>query len=267
MRNVSLALFSALAVLFLPSTAVAQQIDLGDRSILEIAPQLKPGEFAWAPELSPEGPALVIVNLETQRLILFRNGVPMAASTVSTGSPGHETPTGVFTILQKREEHYSSTYNNAPMPNMQRLTRKGIALHAGKLPGFPASHGCIRLPHKFSALLFGATQLGMTVVITSIAAVPQSSETPDVAIHRAGSDQEPLSQAGYEWHPERAVDGVVSVVISMADQRAIVMRDGIEIGSAPVRVDGQTNGAIAYVLRAWDNSGMHWLKLQLLGIR
>ena len=96
--------------------------------------------------------------------------------------PGHETPTGVFTILQKNKEHYSSTYNNAPMPNMQRLTKRGIALHAGKLPGYPASHGCVRLPHKFSALLFGATQLGMTVVITDIAAVPQNSGTPDVAI-------------------------------------------------------------------------------------
>lgn len=265
MRNVTLALFSTFATLSLSGTATAQQIDLGGRSILEVAPQLKPGEYAWTPDRSPDGPALVIVNLKTQRLVLFRNGVPIATSTVSTGSPGHETPTGVFTILQKREEHYSSTYNNAPMPNMQRLTRKGIALHAGKLPGYPASHGCIRLPHKFSALLFGATQLGMTVVITSIPAIPQNSGTPDIANHSVHTDQQPLGQAAYEWHPERAVDGAVSVVISKADQRAIVMRGGVEIGSAPVRVSGQTEGAIAYVLRAWDDSGMHWLKLQFSG--
>lgn len=265
MKHVSLALIGALATTFLSAVAAAQQVDLGGRSILEVAGQLKPGEFAWAPELSPEGPALAIVNLETQRLVLFRNGVPIAASTVSSGSPGHETPTGVFTILQKNKEHYSSTYNNAPMPNMQRLTKRGIALHAGKLPGYPASHGCVRLPHKFSALLFGATQLGMTVVITEIAAVPQNSGTPDVAIQTVGSSQEPLTNAAYEWHPERSTDGVVSVVISLADQRAIVMRDGVEIGSAPVRVGGEVNGAMAYVLRAWDNSGMHWLKLRFSG--
>ena len=265
MRYASLALIGALSALFVSGNSVAQQVELDGRSILEIAPQLKPGEYAWAPGLSPEGPALVIVNLETQRLVIFRNGVPIGASTVSTGSPGHETPTGVFTILQKRKEHYSSTYGNAPMPNMQRLTRRGIALHAGKLPGYPASHGCVRLPHQFSALLFGATELGMTVVITDVAAVPRTLCTPAVATESVGSDRQPIARAAYEWHPERAAEGVVSIVISAADQRAIVMRDGVEIGSAPVRFGGKVEGATAYVLRAWDNAGMHWLKLQLSG--
>ena len=164
----SFALRASAAVLLLTGTAFPQAVQRGNRPIIEAAQQLKTGEYVWAPELSPDGPALLVVNLATQRAILFRNGVPMAASTVSSGKPGHDTPTGVFTILQKNKEHYSSTYNNAPMPNMQRLTWKGVALHAGKLPGYPASHGCIRLPIKFSELLFGATKLGMTVVITSI---------------------------------------------------------------------------------------------------
>jgi len=264
MNHSTLALAGALAAMSLSGPAAAQQVDLNGRSVLEAARQLKPGEYAWAPGLSSDGPALVVINLETQRLVLFRNGVPIAASTVSSGSPGHETPTGVFTILQKREEHYSSTYNNAPMPNMQRLTRRGIALHAGKLPGYPASHGCVRLPHKFSALLYGATKLGMTVVITDIAAVPVKSGTPEVALQPAASGQPSLARAAYEWHPERATEGIVSVVISVADQRAIVMRDGVEIGSAPVRADA-AEGAVAYVLRAWDESGMHWLKLRFSG--
>ena len=246
------------------SNASAQEVAPGGRSILEVGQQLKPGEYVWAPELSVAGTALAIVNLETQRLVLFRGGVPIGASTVSTGSVGHETPTGVFTILQKRKEHYSSTYNNAPMPNMQRLTQRGIALHAGKLPGYPASHGCIRLPHKFSALLFGETTLGMTVVITSIPAVPQASDSPDIAADSTGLESQPLSNAPFEWRPEQAPAGVVSVIISSKDQRAIVMRDGIEIGSAPVRVKG-SKGAMAYVLRAWDDSGKHWLKLQFAG--
>ena len=242
----------------------AQEVALGDRSIFEVGAQLKNGEYVWAPELAATGPALLVVNLETQRAVLFRNGVPIGASTVSSGKPGHETPTGVFTILQKRKEHYSSTYNNAPMPNMQRLTRKGIALHAGNLPGYPASHGCIRLPAKFSALLFGATELGMTVVITSIAAVPGRSETPAVATPAGPALQTPISSAAYEWNPERSTDGVVSVVVSVADGRAVVLRGGVQIGSAPVRVSGETR-PMAYILRAWDSSGQHWLKLQFAG--
>ena len=171
--------------------AQAQAVDRGGRPILELVAALSPGEYVWAPELSAEGSALLVVNVATQRAVLFRNGVPIAATTVSTGAEGHETPTGVFTILQKRKEHYSNLYNNAPMPNMQRLTWDGIALHAGKLPGYPASHGCIRLPKEFSALLFDATTLGMTVVITSIPAVPQSSAAPDVAVASAASGPAP----------------------------------------------------------------------------
>src|SRR5688572_14575439 len=170
------------AVALVAGPAAAQRVDRGDRPIIQAAQELKNGEFVWAPELSPAGSALLVVNLATQRAVFFRNGVPTAATTISSGSEGRETPTGVFTILQKNKEHYSSTYNNAPMPNMQRLTWKGIALHAGKLPGYPASHGCIRLPMQFSSLLFGATEMGMTVVITDIPAVPRSSRAPELAM-------------------------------------------------------------------------------------
>jgi hypothetical protein len=236
--------------------------------MLEVATQLKNGQYAWAPELSAEGPALFVVNLHTQRAVLFRNGVPIGATTISSGKAGNDTPTGVFTILQKNKDHYSKTYNNAPMPNMQRLTWSGIALHAGKLPGYPASHGCIRLPHAFSGLLFGATETGMTVVITSIPAVPSGSDAPAVTtVADAAAPQASLSNASYAWHPESSpatVDSMVSVVISAADHKAVVIRNGVEIGSAPVRVTGETS-PMAYVLRAWDDSGQHWLKLQFAG--
>jgi len=265
MKRASIALIGFVAAMSHPAIVPAQEVKLAGRSILDAAGQLKPGEYVWAPEGSADAPALVIVNLESQRLILFRNGVPVAASTVSSGSKGHETPTGVFTILQKSAEHYSKTYNNAPMPNMQRLTWKGIALHAGKLPGYPASHGCIRLPHQFSGLLFGATKMGMTVVITSVPAIPQASGTPDVAVALAPMESQPFTSAPYQWHPNRGSDGIVSVVISAADRRARVMQDGAEIGSAPVRVDGPLGGGMAYVLKSWDSSGMHWLKLQFSG--
>ena len=263
MRTTSLLL--AACALLVPAAADAKPVARGDRPILAVAAALQPGEYVWAPELSAAGSALLVVNLATQRAVLFRNGVPIAASTVSTGKEGHETPTGVFTILQKRREHYSNLYNNAPMPNMQRLTWDGIALHAGNLPGYPASHGCIRLPMDFSKLLFDVTALGMTVVITSIPSVPQASEAPAVAAADSDPDQGPLESAAFEWHPGPGSDGIVSVVVSVADQRAVVLRDGAVIGSAPVRAKRPIEGATAYVLRASDKAGRQWLKLNLTG--
>jgi hypothetical protein len=261
----SLVLTMCLTVALAAGAANGKAVDRGNRSIQEVVAHLSPGEFVWAPELSAQGPVLLVVNVSTQRAVLFRNGTPIAASTVSTGRPGHETPFGVFTILQKRKEHYSNRYNNAPMPNMQRLTWDGIALHAGKLPGYPDSHGCIRLPKEFSALLFATTTLGMTVIITSIPAVPESSDEPDMVLTNNLTDQRPLADTKFEWHPKRAAEGMVSVVVSLADQRAIVLRDGVEIGSAAVRVERPDNGAMAYVLRASDETGRHWLKLRFSG--
>src|SRR5512139_2876771 len=257
-------LLSAALALATATPALAQQVDLAGRPVLEAATKLKTGQFVWAPDAAPDGPGLLVVNLATQRAILFRNGVPIGASTISSGKKGYETPTGVFTILEKKKEHYSKTYDNAPMPNMQRLTWKGIALHAGNLPGYPASHGCIRLPPQFASLLFGATKLGMTVIITSLPVAPNQSDAPDLAAPIAATATT-LARAPYEWHPERSTRGPVSVIVSTADQRAIVLRNGVEIGSAPIRVAGAVNGGWAYALRAWDNTGQHWLRLQFSG--
>jgi len=126
---------------------------------------LAPGEFEWAPAMSPQGAMVVVVSLPEQRTHVYRDGVRIGVSTISSGKPGNETPTGVYPILQKRRMHHSNLYNNAPMPFMQRLTWDGIALHAGKIPGTPASHGCVRLPLAFSKLLFEETEHGMLVVI------------------------------------------------------------------------------------------------------
>lgn len=261
MKTVLLALALLAAGVSTPSRA--QQVDRDGRPVLDVVRQLKNGQFVWAPELSASGPLLMIVNLDAQRAVLFRNGVPIAATTVSTGTKGRETPTGVFAILEKQRIHFSKTYDNAPMPNMQRLTWKGIALHAGKLPGYPASHGCIRLPRGFSDRLFETTELGMTVVITEIPTLPTASRDPIPSVVRAPS----LANAPYQWHPERAVASsgtIVSVVVSAADQKAVVMRGGVEIGSAPVRIRGEVK-PMAYVLRSSDASGQHWLKLQYAG--
>ena len=146
-------------------------VDLAN-ALTRSSSDLKPGEFLWQPELAPDGPVVIIVSIPDQLVHVYRNGVEIAVSTCSTGKPGHATPTGVFTILQKDKDHHSSTYNNAPMPNMERLTWSGIALHAGNLPGYPASHGCVRLPKAFSANLFGITHLGVPVIIADARSQP-----------------------------------------------------------------------------------------------
>jgi len=238
----------------------AQQIDIGSGSVVATVSGLKPGQFIWEPEIAPKGPMLLAVNLATQRAILFRNGVPIGASTVSTGRAGRETPTGIFTILQKQVEHYSSKYDNAPMPYMQRLTWQGVALHAGHLPGYPASHGCIRLPAGFAKALYGTTALGMTVVITDRLTMPRiGPEQQMFARSPAAPDATPATM---DWHPERSPTGPVSIVVSVADQRAVVLRNGIVIGSAAVRVRGQNAGAWAYTLQSIDPEGrQRWLRL------
>ena len=123
-------------------------------------------QFTWAPERSPDGPVAIIVSVPEQRVYVYRNGIQIGASSCSTGKSGHDTPTGVFTILQKEVVHRSRTYDDAPMPYMQRLTWKGVSMHAGHLPGYAASHGCIRLPRGFAKLLYGATRIGTPVMIT-----------------------------------------------------------------------------------------------------
>ena len=242
------------ALLPLVSTA---QSPAGEKSVVGAAKALKPGEFFWAPEIAANGPLLLVVSLVTQRATLYRNGIPIAISTVSTGSADHRTPVGVFTILERRVEHYSSIYDNAPMPYMQRLTWGGIALHGGTLPGYPASHGCIRLPHAFARLLYGVTRLGMTVIVTETAAIPRVAPGDPVAW--AGTDAGGIA----DWHPERAPSGPVAVVVSAADRRVLVLRNGIAIGSAPVRIDGPVAGTSVFMRQGAPDGRAQWTRVHL----
>jgi lipoprotein-anchoring transpeptidase ErfK/SrfK len=139
-----------------------------DPALDDVAAQaaaLQPGESKWLPGAPRDGMVLVVVDLSAQRATVYRGGRPAAITTVSTGSAGRETPTGTYPILAKETMHHSNLYNDAPMPFMQRLTWHGVALHAGKIPGYPASHGCVRLPKAFAQQLFGVTARGNLVVI------------------------------------------------------------------------------------------------------
>lgn len=114
----------------------------------------------------PSGPLILAISIGSQRVTVYDNGTPVAASTISTGVPGHLTPMGIFSVIQKQRWHHSNLYSNAPMPFMQRITWSGVALHAGVVTGRPASHGCIRLPEGFAVRLWGMTKVGARVIIT-----------------------------------------------------------------------------------------------------
>jgi len=204
------------------------------------ADDLTNGEFNWRPDRSPTGPVIVIVSLPDQRVYVYRDGVRIAASTCSTGKLGHRTPTGVFKILQKDKNHHSSTYNNAPMPYMNRLTWSGIALHAGQLPGYPASHGCVRLPKEFAELLFGVTRLGMTVVIADDASQPEEVTHPGMVLGEYAArefhavDTAVMASEYSEAH-ERGAHSP-SVVISSKDKSIHVFDNGALAASGKVEI-------------------------------
>lgn len=126
---------------------------------------LTPGEFSWRTEPTDRASIHLVVIISEQRAFVYEGPILVAATTVSTGRAGHSTPTGVFPITEKHELKLSNLYDNAPMPYMQRLTNDGIALHAGHIPGIPASHGCVRLPLAFAKKLFSLTREGTPVLI------------------------------------------------------------------------------------------------------
>src|SRR6478672_6642137 len=123
-------------------------------------------------------PIMAIVSLRSQRITVYDANGWILRAPVSSGQRGRETPSGVFSVIQKDAEHYSNLYDDAYMPHMQRLTWSGIALHGGPLPGHPASHGCVRMPYDFAERLFGATSLGMRVIVAPGDVAPVSIDHP-----------------------------------------------------------------------------------------
>ena len=130
---------------------------------------LAPNRFLWNDNATLE-PVSIVISIPDQKAYVYRGELLIGASTVSTGKDGKDTPLGVFPILQKSEKHRSNLYDDAPMPFMQRLTWDGVAIHAGMNPGFPASHGCIRVPTQFAKKLFAVTSKGTPVLVTDASA-------------------------------------------------------------------------------------------------
>src|SRR5262245_54779613 len=195
--------------------------------------KLKPGQFVWQPERAPDGPVIIIVSIPDQWVAVYRNGTRIAVSTCSTGRSGHTTPTGTFVILEKDVNHHSSLYDNAPMPYMERVTWGGVALHAGNLPGYPASHGCVRLPRAFAQLLYGVTHLGTTVIIGDRNSVPADVLHSGLLIsqHTEEMAKEAVRQAKANTQAQaKGLNGAqtVSAIVSTGEKRIVVFVNGLQ---------------------------------------
>jgi lipoprotein-anchoring transpeptidase ErfK/SrfK len=125
---------------------------------------LRPGQYVWR-DIPAAGPQRIVISLSDQLAYVYRGDALVAVAAISTGIEGRDTPTGIFSVLDKRPFYRSKKYDNAPMPWMQRIDQYGIALHGGYNPGYPASHGCIRLPVSFAKKLYSVTDLGTQVYI------------------------------------------------------------------------------------------------------
>jgi hypothetical protein len=267
--------------LFSSFLAVATSLFIFGRSIVsaeifaegvQVSPEtvtLKPGEYVWEPERAPEGPLLIVASITEQVAYVYRNGICIARSSVSTGRPGHRTPTGVFTILEKEVHHTSSIYKGAEMPYMERVTWGGIALHAGDLPGYPDSHGCVRLPLEFSKLLFGVTMKGATVIIADEHSAPAETVHPGLFFTRSGEESEPIAAGQFEWHPDESPTGPVALIVSSADKTVYVYRNGVEIGRAGIanpQVVSPLNDRVFSALQGTDANGhLRWVQVTAKG--
>ncbi|HZA66273.1 MAG TPA: L,D-transpeptidase [Geminicoccaceae bacterium] len=253
---------TTLGVLALAASPLGQV--RADSEVEEDVRELKPGEFVWYPERAEAGPMVIIVSLPDQLVYVYRNGIRIGVSTCATGRPGHATPTGVFTILQKDATHHSSLYNNAPMPFTERLTWSGVALHAGSLPGYPDSHGCVHLPLEFSELLFQATRLGTPVIIADDATAPAEVLHPGLLWNQAierdvqSVEASPATGAPGTTPPGAqgtAPSGPLSILISGADQELFALEDGVEVIVSPVTIAEPDEPLGTHVFVLADRSG------------
>ena len=177
---------------------------------------------------TPKGPLTIVVSIAKQRVTLFSDGKQIAEAPVSTGTPGHETPLGIFAVISKARYHESNLYSSAPMPYMERITWSGIALHEGPLPGHAASHGCIRLPGPFAAGLFKVTKLGARVIIVRDPVAPVAIKsarlfTPKVPEppHEVPSAAAPIPTTGTVQIAARSVTSDSTPVENVAARLAV----------------------------------------------
>jgi L,D-transpeptidase catalytic domain len=171
--------------------------------------------------------------------------------------------------LEKEVHHTSSIYKGAEMPYMERVTWGGIALHAGDLPGYPDSHGCVRLPLEFSKLLFGVTMKGATVIIADQHSAPAETVHPGLFFAQNSQESEPEAAGKFDWNPNKSPSGPVSVIVSSADKTVYVYRNGVEIGRAGIpnaQVVVPLNDRVFSALNGFDTEGhQRWVEVTSAG--
>jgi lipoprotein-anchoring transpeptidase ErfK/SrfK len=209
----------------------------------------------------PKGPLQIVVSIGNQKVTLFSNGVRVAQGPVSTGVPGHPTPTGVFSIIEKDRYHHSNLYSNAPMPYMQRITWSGVALHEGVLPGYPASHGCIRMSHDFAQKLWPVTNLGVRVIVAHHELAPVDFAHPKLFAPKL-EPSEPAVAAGGGTDGRDVVGTIAMAQATVAQPRSAAIdaaapaeakpgsdatsdRESAEMTTPPAQTTGQDADVVA----------------------
>lgn len=200
----------------------------------------------------PQGPLVIVVSIDRQKMTVYDRNGAFAESPVSTGMKGHSTPMGVFSVIQKNKFHRSNLYSGAPMPYMQRITWSGVAMHAGALPGYPASHGCIRMPMSFAMKMWNWTRMGARVIVAPGPVSPQSVSHPLLASARvlpqpvASLQPQPnvgdkADRGAVETKPvETRTASADSVLELRASVGHAVMSD-VTTGNAPAREDASAD--------------------------
>ena len=210
-------LAAAFAVVFVGPAADAAPRDKAHRH----------GEAAKRPpvEKIPNGPLTIVVSIGSQHVSLYADGTFVGRAAVSTGMRGHPTPIGVFTVIQKDRYHRSNIYSLAPMPYMQRITWSGVAVHEGVLPGYPASHGCIRTTHEFAVRLWGITKLGARVIVALSDVAPAAIANPHLF--------SPVPATKAEAVPDPKPELKPSIQSALAVPAMVVPPIGTDAGGAP----------------------------------
>ncbi len=203
------------------------------------------GGTEWVPERSIDGPVVIIVSLPEQSLKIYRNGIQIGRCPVSTGKKGHETPVGVFCILEKDEDHRSTLYKEgggeqgASMPFMERLTWDGVSLHAGSLPGYPTSHGCVHIPLAFAKQLYTVTHIGTPVIVADDHSEPKDVVHSDFIL--SGSAEEEalaaVQKAGKRklfYHHLTGDHKPTALVVSYEDKATYLFESGEVVLTEPL---------------------------------
>jgi lipoprotein-anchoring transpeptidase ErfK/SrfK len=210
---------------------------------------LAPGREA----AKPQGPLIIAISIDRQKMKVYDANGLFAETPVSTGMKGHSTPMGVFSVIQKHKWHRSNIYSGAPMPYMQRITWSGIAIHAGVLPGYPASHGCIRMPNAFAIKMWNWTRMGARVVITPGEISPASFSHPLLAAQRAAPQpaDEPQADAPPAAKSGKASDANTKPIDSQA---SLELRPtlGHADGAKPGGVESSTSASLRGQTRTAD---------------